>query len=141
MGDTCTTVVLYCRHLTYSIFLIYFSLLFYPHPQHSFSSENYVPMKSWVLLILFNPVGIPRRRRPLLMALLSKVSSNSITRLSGLGLTRKYRHTYCGFNMELDLQSLFGLHVHSCTHWLRPRNSPPPPAIGLIYEGAIGQPR
>jgi hypothetical protein len=27
-------------------------------------------------------------------------------------------------NMELDLQSLFGLHVHSCTHWLRPRNPP-----------------
>jgi hypothetical protein len=25
------------------------------------------------------------------------------------------------FNMELDLQSLFGLHVHSCTHRLRPR--------------------
>ncbi len=24
-------------------------------------------------------------------------------------------------NMELDLQSLFGLHVHSSTHWLRPR--------------------
>jgi hypothetical protein len=24
--------------------------------------------------------------------------------------------------MELDLQSLFGLHVHSCSHWLRPRN-------------------
>jgi hypothetical protein len=31
--------------------------------------------------------------------------------------------------------------VYSCTHWLRPRNSPPPPAFGLIYEGAIGQPR
>ncbi len=29
-------------------------------------------------------------------------------------------------NMELDLQSLFGLHVHSCTHWPRPRNSPLP---------------
>jgi hypothetical protein len=47
-------------------------------------------------------------------------------------------------NMELDLQSLFGL---PCTgtysSWLRPRNSPPPlsPAFGLIYEGAIGQPR
>ncbi len=27
-------------------------------------------------------------------------------------------------NMELDLQSLFGLHMHSCTHWLRPRNPP-----------------
>ncbi len=32
-------------------------------------------------------------------------------------------------NMELDLQSLFGLHVHRCTHWLSPRpcNHPPPP--------------
>jgi hypothetical protein len=28
-------------------------------------------------------------------------------------------------NMELDLQSLFGFHVHSCTHWLRPRTPPP----------------
>ncbi len=27
---------------------------------------------------------------------------------------------------KLDLQSLFGLHVHSCTRWLRPRNAPPP---------------
>ncbi len=48
-------------------------------------------------------------------------------------------------NMELDLQSLFGLHVHSCTHLLRPRNSPPPlalpPAFGLIYESPFGQPR
>jgi hypothetical protein len=40
------------------------------------------------------------------------------------------------------LQSLFGLHVQSCTHWLRPRNLlPPPPAFGFIYEDAIGQPR
>ncbi len=30
--------------------------------------------------------------------------------------------------------------VHSCTHWLIPRNSPPPPAFGFKYEGAIGQP-
>jgi hypothetical protein len=43
--------------------------------------------------------------------------------------------TQHSFNMELDLQSLFGLHVHSCTP------QPPPPAFGLIYEGAIGQPR
>jgi hypothetical protein len=43
--------------------------------------------------------------------------------------------------MELDLQSLFELHVHSCTHWLRPRNLPPPPAFGLMYEGTIGQSR
>jgi hypothetical protein len=29
-------------------------------------------------------------------------------------------------NMELDLESVFGLHVPSCTHWLRPRNLHPP---------------
>jgi hypothetical protein len=41
--------------------------------------------------------------------------------------------------MELDLQSLFWLHVHSHTHWLRPRNPPPLPfpAFGLLYEGKI----
>jgi hypothetical protein len=47
-------------------------------------------------------------------------------------------------NIELDLQSLFGLlsrDRHSCTHWLRPLSSPPPSAFGLVYEGAIGQPR
>ncbi len=30
-------------------------------------------------------------------------------------------------NMELDLQSLFGHHMSSCTHWLRSCNPPPPP--------------
>jgi hypothetical protein len=32
--------------------------------------------------------------------------------------------------MELDIQSLFRLHVHSCTHWLSPRNFPLPPHVG-----------
>ncbi len=32
-------------------------------------------------------------------------------------------------NMELNLLSLFGLHVHSCTHWLIHRDSPPPPHL------------
>jgi hypothetical protein len=44
-------------------------------------------------------------------------------------------------NIEIDLQSLFGLHGHSCTHWLRHRTPPPPPLFRLIYEGAIGRPR
>ena len=49
-------------------------------------------------------------------------------------------------NMELDLQSLFQLFGLLCTaviNGLDPagRSSPPPPAFGLIYEGAIGQPR
>jgi hypothetical protein len=38
-------------------------------------------------------------------------------------------------NMELDLQSLFGLYVHSCTHWLRPRNFPPSPRIWAHIRG------
>jgi hypothetical protein len=29
--------------------------------------------------------------------------------------------------MELDLQSLFGIHVHNCTLWQRPRRPAPPP--------------
>jgi hypothetical protein len=38
--------------------------------------------------------------------------------------------------MELDLESLFGL------LWLlETLQLPPPPAFGLIYEGAIGQAR
>jgi hypothetical protein len=43
--------------------------------------------------------------------------------------------------MELDLQSLFGLHVHSCTHWLRPPPKPHRPAFFLRFEGDIAMPR
>ncbi len=43
--------------------------------------------------------------------------------------------------MELDLQkSLFGLHVRPM-HIAHETQHPPPPAFGLIYEGAIGHPR
>jgi hypothetical protein len=39
-------------------------------------------------------------------------------------------------NMELDLQSLFVLHVHSCTYKLRPRNpTPPSPHIWTHIRG------
>jgi hypothetical protein len=39
-------------------------------------------------------------------------------------------------NMELDPRRLFGLHVYSCTHWLRPRDSPPPhPRIWAQIRG------
>ncbi len=37
-------------------------------------------------------------------------------------------------NMELDLQSLFGL-LYSCTHWLGPSNSPPLPRIRAYIRG------
>ncbi len=43
-------------------------------------------------------------------------------------------------SMELDLQSIFGL-LCTAILMLRPRNSPSPPAFGLIYEDAIGHPR
>ncbi len=38
--------------------------------------------------------------------------------------------------MELDLQSLHGLPLHSCTYWLRPRNRLPSPRIctHTVYE-------
>ncbi len=40
--------------------------------------------------------------------------------------------------MVLDLQSLFGLHVYICTHWLRVWDPQlPPPAFGLIYEDVL----
>jgi hypothetical protein len=41
--------------------------------------------------------------------------------------------------MELDLQSLFGLYEHSCTHCLNPRKAatlPPPPHLGS-YKRAL----
>jgi hypothetical protein len=37
--------------------------------------------------------------------------------------------------MELDLHSLFGLHVHSCTYWLRPRILPPSSRILTQIRG------
>ncbi len=39
-------------------------------------------------------------------------------------------------NMELDLQSLFGLHMHSCNYWLRPRN-PLPPHLGSYTRALL----
>jgi hypothetical protein len=43
--------------------------------------------------------------------------------------------------MELDLLSLFGLHVH-CTQMYSLAETPqlPPSPFGLIYEGVTGQP-
>ncbi len=38
--------------------------------------------------------------------------------------------------MELDLLRLFGLHVHSSTHWLRPR-IPPSPRIWVHIRRAL----
>jgi hypothetical protein len=46
-------------------------------------------------------------------------------------------------NIEVDLQSLFGLHVTWCAqlYSLAETQQLPPPAVGLVYEGAIGQQR
>ncbi len=42
-------------------------------------------------------------------------------------------------NMEFNLQSSFGLHLPQL--YSRAKDSQPLPAFGLLYEGAIGQPR
>ncbi len=39
--------------------------------------------------------------------------------------------------MELDRQSLFGLYVHSCTHWLRPATPTPPPHLGSYTRALL----
>ncbi len=44
-------------------------------------------------------------------------------------------------NMLLDLHSLFGLLCTAVLIGSDPAASPPPLTFGLIYEGAIGQPR
>jgi hypothetical protein len=45
--------------------------------------------------------------------------------IADLLLVRAIRNKH-RLNMALDHQSLFGLHVYSCTHWLRPHNHPSP---------------
>ncbi len=42
-------------------------------------------------------------------------------------------------NMDIDLPSLLWLHVHSCTHWLRPRKTPlpQPPHLGSYTRALL----
>jgi hypothetical protein len=101
----------------------------------------YLSRRSW-------PTKIPGKRSTLAV-LLNTHSFHKEIKLGDLyshcHFIRFYEHRASdhGLNIELDLQSFFGLQVHSCNHWLRPRihPCPPPPAFGLIFEGAIGQPR
>ncbi len=61
-----------------------------------------------------------------------------------LGIFKDFITLKHSLNVEVDLRSLLGSvsrDVHSCTHWLRPRNFPPRPAFGIVYEGAIVQQR
>jgi len=51
---------------------------------------------------------------------------------------RRLRHR---LNMEVDLQSLFGLHVTLCAQLYSLAETPHPPSLGHVYEGAIGQQR
>jgi hypothetical protein len=81
-----------------------------PKPRNSQSASLFFPLNPASLFFPINPASLFFPLRP-------KPSNHRL-------------------NMELDLQSLFGLHV-SCTCWQRP----PPRAFGLVYEGAIGQPR
>jgi hypothetical protein len=51
---------------------------------------------------------------------------------------RIYIPCHLRLNVELELKSLFGLHVHSCTHWPRPRNPPPPhPHLGSYTRALL----
>ncbi len=79
------------------------------------------------------------RRRPSLSARCSPALSwwtgGTPRHTSYLSAQVPYSHR---LNVELDLLSLFGLHVYSCTHWLRPRNYHPPPPLHLgSYMNAL----
>ncbi len=55
----------------------------------------------------------------------------------GGGRGRGYSKVRHRSNMESDLQSLFGLHVLRCIHWLRPRNFSPPPHSGSYTRALL----
>ncbi len=66
------------------------------------------------------------------------ISNDSITYYYAMGDKNR-------LNMEVDLQSLFGLHVTWCEKpffigW-NPATPPLPPHLDSYYEGAIGQQR
>jgi hypothetical protein len=90
-------------------------------------------------------VGRGMRSDTLAVDFASMESHICLNRKREIGVYIYYREMqWHRLNMELDLLSLLGLlhaPVYSCTYWLDPRNSPPLPAFGLIYEGAIGQSR
>jgi hypothetical protein len=55
-----------------------------------------------------------------------------------LGRETRSKRASHRLNMELDLQSFLGLHVkivHSCTHWLRPRD--PRPHLGSYTRSLL----
>jgi hypothetical protein len=65
---------------------------------------------------------------------------NKGTEIKGSHLRRTFMHVLLTC-LELDLQSLFGLLCTAVLIGLDPVTTPLPLAFGLIYEGAIGQPR
>ncbi len=56
---------------------------------------------------------------------------------SWFGTSYRPIHFYQRLNMELDLQNLFGLHVHSTTHWPTPRYHPYFPPHLISYTRAL----
>ncbi len=56
------------------------------------------------------------------------------------GPTREAKARQHRLNMEVDLQVYLGSmsrDVHSCTHWLRPRNPPNPPHLDLYTRALL----
>ncbi len=68
------------------------------------------------------------------------ISFDTITNISRQSILKVITHNH-RLNMKLDLQSLFGLLCTAVLIGWDPTTSPPLPAFGLIYEGAIGQPK
>ncbi len=119
----CTLQSTYINHLFWSIMTTcpVSSSILYGHPTLTHSRQ----LRQWgqVMLSQGNQTNTPR------------LWAKEIDRWFPMwqaGLTSNgWNHR---LNMEFDLHSLFGLQIHICTHWLRPRN-PPPPRIWAHIRG------
>ncbi len=79
-------------------------------------------------LLLFKPMfWLENRLKLRILEILIDTFSNT-----SVGL-----HTVHRLNMALDIQSLLGHHVYSCTHLLRPRNPPTPHIRGRYWSAKI----
>jgi hypothetical protein len=87
--------------------------------------------KARVLALISVLPSFARGKRGEMLDLYIDISLSGLSIPSALELVRSEKR----LNLELDLKRLFGLHVHSCTHWLRPPQLPLPLCIWAHKRG------
>ncbi len=82
----------------------------------------------------FTWIGTPYKKLQIEQAANIKINVRLVFSPDKISQFRTYSGSH-RLNMELDHQSLFGLRMLSCTHWLRPRNRNPIPRIWAHIRG------